>query len=173
MRCCQTRAWTGEAVAGLRGAHRDGHHFGKLRDAGLVTSSTVGLDEIDAEAERLEDTDAKAELGGGLASLELVDPLAGDTGDRRLSRRPSTIGLMKAQPRGVVIDASLRFARSNPDLTRHARENAGALDVSVDDLLLDAIARVVASRRADVRHTTPTMMGACGVHVLAAGGAPR
>jgi hypothetical protein len=110
---------------------------------------------------------------GGLASLELVDPLAGDTGDRPLSRRPSTIGLMKAQPRGVVIDASLRFARSNPDLTRHARENAGALDVSVDDLLLDAIARVVASRRADVRHTTPTMMGACGVHVLAAGGAPR
>jgi hypothetical protein len=43
VRCCQTRAWTGEAVAGLRGAHRDGHHFGKLRDAGLVTSSKLGI----------------------------------------------------------------------------------------------------------------------------------
>lgn len=56
-------------------------------------------------------------------------------------------GLMKSQPEGVVIDAALRFARSNPDLLRFAQENAGAAGASVDDLLREAIERVVASRR--------------------------
>lgn len=59
------------------------------------------------------------------------------------------IGLMNRQPDGVVIDAALRFARSNPELLRYAHENAGAAGVSVDDLLREAIERVVASRHCD------------------------
>ena len=41
-----------------------------------------------------------------------------------------------------IIDAALRFARSNPELVACARD--GALDSgrSVDDLLLDAVARL-------------------------------
>lgn len=66
------------------------------------------------------------------------------SGDSLMSPAPPTIGLMN-QPEGVVIDASLRFARSNPDLVRFAHENAGA-GASVDDLLREAIERVVASR---------------------------
>jgi hypothetical protein len=54
---------------------------------------------------------------------------------------------MNSQLDGVVIDAALRFARSNPDLLRFAHENAGAAGASVDDLLREAIERVVASRR--------------------------
>jgi hypothetical protein len=64
-----------------------------------------------------------------------------------LSPPPFTIALMNSQPEGVVIDAALRFARSNPDLLRFAHENAAAAGASVDDLLRDAIERVVASRR--------------------------
>lgn len=54
---------------------------------------------------------------------------------------------MSSQPECVVIDAALRFARSNPDLLRYAQENAGRAGLSVDDLLREAIERVVASRR--------------------------
>lgn len=53
---------------------------------------------------------------------------------------------MNSQPEGVVIDAALRFARSNPDLVRYAYENAATAGASVDDLLREAIGRVVASR---------------------------
>jgi hypothetical protein len=56
---------------------------------------------------------------------------------------------MNSQLEGVVIDAALRFARSNPDLLRYAHENAGRAGASVDDLLLEAIERVVASRRCE------------------------
>jgi hypothetical protein len=56
---------------------------------------------------------------------------------------------MNSQPEGVVIDAALRFARSNPDLLRYAHENAGPAGASVDDLLLEAIERVDASRRCE------------------------
>ena len=53
---------------------------------------------------------------------------------------------MDSPPDSVVIDAALRFARSNPALVRYASEHAGAVGASVDDLLRDAIDRVVASR---------------------------
>jgi hypothetical protein len=56
---------------------------------------------------------------------------------------------MNSQPEGVVVDAALRFARSNPDLLRYAQENAARASVSVNDLLLDAIERVAASRRCE------------------------
>jgi hypothetical protein len=65
-----------------------------------------------------------------------------------LSLLPLTIGLMNSHSGGVVIDAALRFARSNPELLRYAQENARQAGVSVDDLLRDAIDRVVA-----IRHT--------------------
>lgn len=42
----------------------------------------------------------------------------------------------------VVIDASLRFARSNPELLAYAQAAAARTGRSVDDLLLDAIDRV-------------------------------
>ena len=54
---------------------------------------------------------------------------------------------MSSQP-GVVIDASLRFARSDPALLSYARESAERVGVSVDDLLRDAIDRVTAIRAA-------------------------
>jgi hypothetical protein len=54
---------------------------------------------------------------------------------------------MNSQPEGVVIDAALRFARSNPDLLRYAHANAGRAGRSADDLLREAIKRVAASRR--------------------------
>ena len=41
-----------------------------------------------------------------------------------------------------VIDAALRFARSNPELVSCAREGALYSGRSVDDLLLEAVARV-------------------------------
>jgi hypothetical protein len=68
-------------------------------------------------------------------------------GDRLLSPLPLTIDLMNSQPGGVVVDAALRFARSNPDLLRFAHENASQAGRSVDDLLREAIERVAASRR--------------------------
>jgi hypothetical protein len=54
---------------------------------------------------------------------------------------------MNSQPGGVVIDAALRFARSNPDLVRYASEKAVTAGASVDDLLREAIERVVVIRR--------------------------
>lgn len=63
---------------------------------------------------------------------------------------------MNSQPEGVVIDAALRFAKSNPDLVRYAVEKSGAAGASVDDLLREAIERVVASRReSDPALTSP------------------
>ena len=41
-----------------------------------------------------------------------------------------------------VIDAALRFARSNPELVDCARQGARTSGRSVDDLLLDAVARL-------------------------------
>jgi hypothetical protein len=67
-------------------------------------------------------------------------------GDTLLSPPPLTIDLMNSQPEGVVVDAALRFARSNPDLLAYAIENASRAGVSVDDLLRDAIDRIVAIR---------------------------
>jgi hypothetical protein len=43
-----------------------------------------------------------------------------------------------------VIDASLRFARSDPELLRYASESAEEVGMAVDDLLRDAITRVAA-----------------------------
>jgi hypothetical protein len=59
---------------------------------------------------------------------------------------------------GVVIDAALRFARSNPELVRYAHDNAGVAGTSVDDLLNQAIDRVVA-KRASMRPTCATPFG--------------
>jgi hypothetical protein len=56
---------------------------------------------------------------------------------------------MNSQSEGVVIDAALRFARSNPDLFRYAHENSGQAGRSADDLLREAIGRVAASRRCE------------------------
>jgi hypothetical protein len=56
---------------------------------------------------------------------------------------------MNSQSGGVVVDGALRFARSNPELLRYAQENARRAGVSVDDLLRDAIDRVVAIRRSE------------------------
>ena len=47
----------------------------------------------------------------------------------------------------AVIDASLRFVRSNPELLAFAYSKSRELDMAADDLLLDAIARVRISRR--------------------------
>ena len=41
-----------------------------------------------------------------------------------------------------IIDAALRFARSNPELVDCAREGAIHSGRSVDDLLVDAVARL-------------------------------
>jgi hypothetical protein len=43
-----------------------------------------------------------------------------------------------------VIDASLRFAKSDPELLRYASESAEEVGMAVDDLLRDAITRVAA-----------------------------
>jgi hypothetical protein len=77
------------------------------------------------------------------------------SGDSLLSPPPPTIGLMNSQAGGVVIDAALRFARSNPDLVRYASEKADTAGASVDDLLRDAIERVVVRRQRDPAVTTP------------------
>ncbi|MDQ6857285.1 MAG: hypothetical protein M3Z57_09460 [Candidatus Dormibacteraeota bacterium] len=50
---------------------------------------------------------------------------------------------------GVVIDASLRFARSDPALLSYAQESAQRVGMAVDDLLRDAIDRVAAIRAAE------------------------
>ena len=42
----------------------------------------------------------------------------------------------------VVIDAGVRFARSNPEVLAYARNAAAELGRSVDDLLRDAVHRV-------------------------------
>lgn len=42
----------------------------------------------------------------------------------------------------TIIDAALRFARSNPELVDCAREGALHSGRSVDDLLLEAVARL-------------------------------
>lgn len=44
-----------------------------------------------------------------------------------------------------IIDAALRFARSNPELLQCAREGALESGRSVDDLLLEAIGRMRAA----------------------------
>lgn len=49
---------------------------------------------------------------------------------------------------GVVIDASLRFARSDPALLSYARASAEKVGVPVNYLLRDAIDRVAAIRAA-------------------------
>ena len=41
-----------------------------------------------------------------------------------------------------VIDAALRFARSNPELVACARDGASHSGRSVDELLLDAVVRL-------------------------------
>ena len=64
---------------------------------------------------------------------------------------------MNSQP-CVVIDTALRFARSNPELLHYAHQNAGAPGCSVDDLLRQAIDRVVAERAA-LRSTRPALDG--------------
>ena len=46
----------------------------------------------------------------------------------------------------VVIDAALRFARSNPELLRYAEQSAAIAGASVDQLLCIAIDRIVAIR---------------------------
>ena len=55
-----------------------------------------------------------------------------------------------------VIDASLRFARSDPELLRYARDSAESIGVSVDDLLSAAIDQVAALRAAE-RPAEPTL----------------
>jgi hypothetical protein len=94
------------------------------------------------------DTPLTAVASPGAASHRISDPgIRPILCDSLLSPPPLTIDLMNSQPEGVVIDAALRFARSNPDLLRYAHENAGRAGVSVDDLLREAIERVVVSRR--------------------------
>ena len=45
----------------------------------------------------------------------------------------------------TIIDAALRFARTNPQLVECAREGALESGRSIDDLLLEAIARMRAA----------------------------
>lgn len=47
---------------------------------------------------------------------------------------------------GSVIDASLRFARSNPEVLAYARVAAARTGRSVDQLLVEAVERVRAAR---------------------------
>ena len=50
---------------------------------------------------------------------------------------------MRAMSSGTnIIDAALRFASSNPELVDRAREGALYSGRSVDELLLDAVARL-------------------------------
>jgi hypothetical protein len=56
----------------------------------------------------------------------------------------------------VVLDAALRFAKSNPELLHYALDNAATVGSSVDDLLRQAIDRVVAERATpEATRTTP------------------
>ena len=52
-------------------------------------------------------------------------------------------------PTGILIDASLRFAKSDPQLLAYAMDSAAKVGVPVDDLLRDAIDRVAAIRAAE------------------------
>ncbi|MBV8195573.1 MAG: hypothetical protein JOY80_08600 [Candidatus Dormibacteraeota bacterium] len=52
---------------------------------------------------------------------------------------------MDDQPR--IIDAAIRFARSNPEVLAYATQSAPATGRSVDQLLLDAIERMRSRRR--------------------------
>jgi hypothetical protein len=52
-------------------------------------------------------------------------------------------------PTGTLIDASLRFAKSDPQLLAYAMDSAAKVGVPVDDLLRAAIDRVAAIRAAD------------------------
>jgi class 3 adenylate cyclase len=61
---------------------------------------------------------------------------------------------MNSESGSIVVDAALRFARSNPELLRYAQENARRAGVSVDDLLRDAIDRVVAIRHTDIESSS-------------------
>ena len=56
----------------------------------------------------------------------------------------------------TIIDAALRFARSNPELVDCAREGALYSDRSVDDLLTEAIARMRSDRERRPYVTRPT-----------------
>ncbi len=67
----------------------------------------------------------------GPLPANVADPVSADTGVERANFVDN------------VIDASLRFARSNPDILGFARDNARLLGVSVDQLLCDAISRLV------------------------------
>ncbi|HEY2594739.1 MAG TPA: hypothetical protein VGK33_12640 [Chloroflexota bacterium] len=51
-------------------------------------------------------------------------------------------------PTGILIDASLRFAKSDPQLLAYAMDSAAEVGVPLDDLLRDAIDRVAAIRAA-------------------------
>jgi hypothetical protein len=46
------------------------------------------------------------------------------------------------QTQGVVIDAAVRFLRTNPELVAYARSEAAAAGQSVEALLADAVARI-------------------------------
>lgn len=70
-------------------------------------------------------------------------------------RCPTMTGMSDMQG-GTVIDAALRFVRSNPELVRYAERNALTSGASVDDLLRDAIARVAALRAREQAAGTPT-----------------
>ena len=56
----------------------------------------------------------------------------------------------------VVINAALRFARSNPELVRYARAHLNGAGTTVDDLLMRAIERVVAVRDAECEQAFST-----------------
>ncbi len=53
---------------------------------------------------------------------------------------------MEMQPR--VIDAALRFLRTNPEVLEYARSAAPESGMSVDDILLDAVRRLRESAEA-------------------------
>jgi hypothetical protein len=46
------------------------------------------------------------------------------------------------EPHGVVIDAAVRFLRSNPEILAYAQRSAAAGGMSVEALLTDTVARV-------------------------------
>jgi len=43
---------------------------------------------------------------------------------------------------GRVIDAAVRFLRTNPEVLQYVQSSAPAIGVSVDDILADAVARI-------------------------------
>ncbi len=68
--------------------------------------------------------------------------------DSQLSPATRSIAAWTQSP-GWSSIASLRFARSNPELVRFARDGADRVGVPVDDLLRDAIERVITLRSAE------------------------